>query len=206
MKSYYTILLAIFAFPQLTFSQEIGLSFSKLWTNHYEIESPSGFGIYISQPVVFSNVRLQVEYAYYQNQRQYFGYLVSGFLPYPIPEKERIRSNSYLHSIEISIRPTFLKSKYIIGSLGIGISHNILDGKREALDTKRKADLFGGNKFGVSVALYFETKKIHGFPLSLFLADKFMHSQSSIQTTDIEATFSSEINSVIIKIGGFYKY
>lgn len=206
MKFYCTILLAIFVFPTLTFSQELGLSFSKLWTNNYELENPEGFGIYILQPVIFSNLRLQVEYTYFQNKREYFGYLVGGFLPYPVPEKERIISNSYLHSIELSIRPTFLKSKYINGSLGLGISHNIMGGKREALTTKRKADLYGGSKFGVALAFYLETEKIHSFPLNVFLSGKFKYIRSSIQPTDIEAPFSLEITSYIIQIGVFHKF
>ncbi len=206
MKSSATILFMFFIFPCGLFSQELGLSFSKFRSDHNEIESPLGFAIYLSKAFLRSDVRLQTEYSYYRNEREYYGYLVSGFSPHPTTEKEKIRSISYMHSFEVSIRPAILKTKHILASLGFGVSYNIFDGKRESLATGRKSDLFAGNKFGTSVAVFFEKGKILNSPFNLFLTGKFMHFWPSVQPTDIAAPFGREINSTIIEIGISYSF
>lgn len=201
---YISIIIASIFLSSLSFSQEVGMSYSKLWSGHYEIENPNGFGIFISKSI--SRVGLKLEYTNHRNEREYYGYIISGFMQHPTEKQEElVKSYSQIHSIDLSVNYPLLKIKNINFGIGAGIGQNIMSGKREGTQTGKTSNLFDSTKLGMFLEATITLEKMKHIPISFYIAGKFKNIIASQAPTDIESPFSNEINSSSLQFGLSYK-
>jgi hypothetical protein len=185
-------------------AQHLGISFSKLWTDNYELENPNGFSINIAQPL-FKYFEVQFEFSEFENRREYFGFLIGGFFATP-PPKENIISISTLQVYEISAKYYFLNLELLRAAVGLGISLNKLDGSRLAEESGRRTSLFDESNFGIAGIFYMESRAIKILPVTLYTSIQKKQIAPGSQATDIETPFSETIDTYLLQIGAKFKF
>lgn len=207
MRLFKSIFVVLLLFNSIS-AQHLGISFSKLWTDNYELENQNGFSINISQTFV-KYFEVQFEYSKFENRREFFGHLIAGFLPVPpSPEvaREIVQSEARLQVYDISIKYYILKLDNLSAAFGIGFSLNMMDGRRFGTETGRTATLFDEDSFGVSGILYLESRAIKILPATLYLTIQKKQISSGVQPTDIESPFSNSLDTWVLQTGIKFKF
>ena len=189
-------------------AQHIGISFSKTWTDNYELENPNGFSINISQ-VFIDDIEVQFEYSKFENRREFFGHLISGFLPVPpSPQdiRENVQSESRLQVYDLSIKYFVLQLDELSIAFGGGLSLNKMDGRRVGTESGRAVPLFDEDSFGISGILYLESRALRALPVTLYLTIQKKQISSGNQATDIETPFSSSLDTWVLQTGIKFKF
>lgn len=203
--NYFLTLLIVTFLSGLSFGQEIGVSYSKLWSGNYEIENPGGVAIYISQSIL--GIGVKVQYENHRNEREYFGHVVFGFMPNPNDMgDEQVLSNSSIQSIDLSLSAPPIKIKNAALRLGLGIGHNVLSGKREGTRTGRKHDLFESTNPGIFAEATLIFAKIKPLPVNFYVTGKVKNILSFQSVVDIEAPFSQEFITTSLQFGMAYRF
>ena len=175
------------------YSQEIGISPTKIWTDNYEIENPIGFSVYYFQSIGKLGVKL--EYVTAKNERNYYGVLNGGFLVGPEDfVRESVVSKSSYSSIEISaIYPKLFELLQNHLNIGAGISFDKF--------TRDKTGLSYGktyndkeNKFGLFYMVSISRHNILGLPVRLEILFKSKALLEGNFATDIEQPFTGAIS------------
>ena len=205
IRKIYLLLILIFGFPYLLFSQNLGISISKINTNNYELENPFGFSISLSNKLIRNNY-IKLEYIFNQNTRNFKGYIGNKFFinPFEQPIDEEIESKSYIHNLEFSFYYPFIKINENRFGIGAGLNTSIIDGLRKGYDSNKKQNLLDTDKFGYFVYLYSDIYTIKGFPIHLNIVAKYKYLFSSGFATDIENTFNNKINIFELQFGIVY--
>lgn len=195
-----------FLIPMSAFAQEIGLSVGKLWTNNEELQNPLSFSVYGAYAFA-PKFKLRLEYAYAQNEREFFGLVLGGFEQGPKPgEEEVVQSRAQMHTVEGSLFFQVVRLKHFRFDLGAAFSMNWLRGSREGRESGTKVDLFDSNKFGLGVALLVETVDVVPFPVSFHLLLKRKSLRSSETPLDAESPLSSAVDISQVQVGAAYRF
>lgn len=197
----------ILMFSVCAYGQEIGITGIKFWTDNYELENPPGFGAYGSYPLG-NRVNARLEYNYAANKREFFGFVLGGFIgPNPKPASpEMVESTSTMQVIELSLLFRTVNLNYLYFDLGPLTGISFFSGHRKGLESGEEADLFKEGKWGFGLALVVGAPDIAGVPLGVNLACKLKILRSSSPPTDIESPFSDSINISQLQLGVSYKF
>ena len=173
------------------YSQEIGISASKIWTNNYEIENPTGFGVYYSQAI--GKFALKLGYFAANSERNYYGFLVNGFVSGPeYYSKESVISKSTYSSLELSINTKnlveFLGTSF---NVGIGISSDKFGCSRRGSDSEREIDVDEENKLSIFLCISISKKDIFGLPVKLEILMSHKGLKNGKYVVDSEQLFVS---------------
>jgi hypothetical protein len=207
MRLYKAIFVILLFFNSIS-AQHIGISFSKTWTDNYELENPNGFSINISQ-VFIDKFEVQFEYSKFENRREFFGHLIGGFLPVPpSPQdtRENVQSESRLQVYDISVKYFLLQLDELSIAFGAGLSLNKMDGRRVGTESDRTAPLFDEDSFGISGIFYLESRAVRALPVTLYLTIQKKQISSGNQATDIETPFSSSLDTWVLQTGIKFKF
>ncbi len=204
MRLFKSISIFIFLCGTLS-AQHIGISFSKTWTDNYELENPNGFSINISQ-VFIDKFEVQFEYSKFENRREFFGHVVSGFLPQPAPPMENVQSESRLQVYDISVKYFVLQLDELSIAFGAGLSLNKMDGRRVGTESDRTAPLFDEDSFGISGIFYLESRAVRALPVTLYLTIQKKQISSGNIATDIETPFSNSLDTWVLQTGIKFKF
>lgn len=180
-----------FLYGVTVYSQEIGIATSKIWTNNYEMENPTGYCVYYSQPI--GKITLKLGYISANNKRNYYGFLVNGFLIGPdYYSKESVTSKSTYSSLELSINTKNLVE--IFGTsfnVGIGISSDKFGCSRRGSDSKREIDVDEENKLSIFYCISISKKDIFGLPVKLEILMSHKGLKNGNYVVDSEQPFVS---------------
>jgi hypothetical protein len=204
MRLFKSIFIVLLLFSSIS-AQHIGISFSKTWTDNYELENPNGFSINISRPV-FGRFDLQFEYSKFENRREFFGHIISGFPTLPLPPKEIVQSESTLQVYEFSLKYFVLKLDNLNLAFGIGFSLNKMDGRRLGTESGSTASLFDENSFGISGIFYAESWVIRFLPITMYLALQKKQIAGGQEATDVESPFSNSLDTSVLQVGVKFKF
>lgn len=174
------------------YSQEIGISPTKLWTNNYEIENPVGFSIFFFQPI--GRLGLKIEYVSAKNERSYYGFLNGGFLLRPEDYiQDYISSKSFFRAYEFSLQiPKLFGVSQNYLNIGGGISFDKLTRDKIGLSSGKKYRSYE-NKFGVFYSVSLSRQDIFGLPIKLEILFKHKGLMEGNYATDTEQPFVSAI-------------
>jgi hypothetical protein len=201
MKKYVIIIISALSIA-VADAQEIGIAPVKLWTNNYEIQDPMGIGITIS--TVVWKVRLNAEYVFAQNGRTYSGYLAYGFMAFPMPNRENVRSTSSLKAYEFSVSFPLLAVKSDFGlHMGLGYSFDTYSADRTGMTSGNKVS-FGtvakSGPFFMSSLEYFLSTS-----LRIELGYKVKVLSTDVMATDIELPFAGIVTVHELQLNFAYK-
>ena len=182
--------------------QEVGIYGSKIWTGHYEIQDPIGGGAFISLPLLDQRLRLNFEYSYHQNNREFTGRVIGGFIPieYMSPI-EQVESRSWRKSFMLTLSIKTFNWSENQRFLGGGYSLSKLEGQRKGLSSGVQNDLWDMSKNGIVFLIsYYRTSFILE---RLNFISKILYQiyGSSIYATDIENTFNQEMEIIELQFG-----
>lgn len=191
MKKLIFVIVSFF-FVVDNYSQEIGISPTKLWTNNYEIENPVGFSIYYFQPIGRLGVKL--EYVSAKNERSYYGFLNGGFLLRPEDYiQDSISSKSSFRAYEFSLQiPKLFGVFQNYLNIGAGISFDKFTRDKIGLSSGKKYSSYE-NKFGVFYSISLSRQDIFGLPIKLEILFKHKGLMEGNYATDSEQPFVSAI-------------
>jgi hypothetical protein len=183
-------LISVLFLPGITPAQSIGAGYVKMFSDNYEFENADGFIALFSIPIS-SITSISLNYLHLKNEREYFGYLASGFMAFPGPEKNSIKSEAFANSFEFMFSFRLFRTPHIDFSLGAGISITSYKAVRKIILTDEEYTFTSDSQFGFLLGLSVETNKdlFHGF--SLFIDGKLKTSGSSTQITDSEQPFET---------------
>jgi len=200
-------IMLLLLFSACAFGQEIGVTGIKFWTDNYEVENPTGFGVYGSYPLG-KRINARLEYNYATNKREFFGAVLGGFFPAdpkPLPP-ENVESTSTMQVIDFVLLFQVVNFSYFHFDLGPLAGISFLSGHRKGLESGEKVDLFKQDKWGFGLALVLGSPDIAGVPLGVNLVYKLKFLRSSSLITDIESPFSDSINISQLQLGVSYKF
>ena len=185
---------AVIATLSVSYPQEVGIAPVKLWSNNYELQNPYGFGIYYYQKIWKTGVKL--EYITAKNNREYFGYLFSGFFVNPEKiYKENVKSITNYRAIEISVAvPKIFEFKQFSLNLFLGFTFDRFDGERTGLSSGKHISLFYENKTGYILGLSIAKEGLFGLPLKTELLFKQKNLNEHISITDAEQPFGGALD------------
>ena len=195
----------IIIFINSSYTQDIGIHGVKSWTDNYEIENPLGVGFFISLPIKENLFRINFDYTYLKNTRKYTGRIISGFIPVDqFSEVENIESSSFQNSYNISflIRTYSWESNLLF--LGLGFNVSRFDGHRKGLSTGIERDLWESNKHGLLFSLSFVKIDIISSRINMMANIKYKLLGGGNFATDIENTFSDEMEIIEVQLGLSY--
>ncbi|MGE5621265.1 MAG: hypothetical protein ACM3U0_01695 [archaeon] len=197
------ILLCIFSGS--LYSQEIGVSAVKMWSDNYQLKNPAGFGFHIQLPVWKTAFRFQ--YTYAESKRDYYGFLLSGFLTEPSPQ-ENVRSRSYMNSYDFQLMfpKLFSINKVVYFSLGLGLSWDTFEGNRTGLQSGRKYVLYAQTKNGIMYAAGISYERLFDLPLKLELMFRQKGLFGGVTVVDIEQPYGQAIGMTIIQFGTAFMF
>jgi hypothetical protein len=194
----YFLVLAVILAGQ-TYSQKIGASYVKLYTDNYELQYPQGFSLKASYPI-YSKLDITVEYMNVKNTREYSGYLVSGFMIYPpIVYPHHIKSSSSAESFEFTLMYRLFNYHYADLSAGGGLTTTKYKAEREDLETN-DSYTFEESKIGYTAGLTIATTKELMKNISFYVNGRIRLSPSSMEVTDAEWPFTS-ISATVLSAG-----
>ena len=175
-------------------AQELGISLAKLWTDNSEIQNPYGFSITVFQPIL--KLGLKAEYVSAINKRNYYGFLISGFMIYPSEVyPENVVSKSSYRAFELSlIVPKIIKHKLFVFNLGVGITFDSFKGERQGLHSGKKANLYEEHKMGIFYAISISRDGLLELPIKIELLLKHKSLMGGTYTTDIEQPFGGSVD------------
>jgi hypothetical protein len=182
-----------FIFINNIFSQEVGISPTKLWTDNYEIRNPVGFSVYVMQPV--GKLALKLEYVSAKNERNFYGFLNGGFMFRPEDFiRDSISSESSFRAIEFSIQIQrifdFLDNYF---SIGAGVSFDRFTRDKTGL-ASNKTYSTSEDKFGPFYLISIYRQEIFGLPIKLEILFKHKALAHGNYATDIEQPFASAMD------------
>ena len=184
-----SVIIIIFCLSVHLYSQEIGISTGKVWTKNYELSNPAGFGVFFSQPIWKFGLRL--EYFSANNERNYHGYLVSGFFGPDYQQiKEQVNSKSKYSTFEISfhLRNLFEVLECNLG-IGIGISVSKFECTRIGENSGREIKLSNDDKQGIFYCFSFSKENCFGLPVKLEIFFKHTGLFTGYYATDSDLPF-----------------
>jgi hypothetical protein len=185
----YFLVLAVILAGQ-TYSQKIGASYVKFYTDNYELQYPQGFGLKASYPLS-SKVDIAVEYLNVKNTREYIGYLVSGFMIYPpIVYPHHIKSSSSAESFEFTLLYRLFRYHFADMSVGGGLTTTKYKAKREDQETN-ESYTFEESRIGYTAGLTIATNPQLLKNISFNVSGRIRLSPSSQEVLDAEMPFSS---------------
>ena len=187
------LFLIIFFISASLYSQELGVGLVKVWTDNYEIENPSGYSIFLSQPI--GRLALKLEYVSADNQRRYYGNINGGFLIAPQDlSQESILSESTYRGVEgsLQIPDIFSVSKNSL-NIGGGVAFDKFTRVKTGL-TSLKSYNTSQNKFGLFYSISISHRNLFGFPIKLELIFKQKFLFSSGYSTDTDQPFAASMD------------
>ena len=175
-------------------SQEIGLSTTKVWTDNSEIQNPFGFSIYYFQPIW--KLGLKIEFLTATNERNYYGYLSSGFIANP--EEiiiDDVKSKSRIQSLEFSLsipKIVYVEENYF--TLSLGMTRDNFSGERVGLNSGKRVALVKEGKFGFFYGISISREKIFQLPIKIELFFKHKGLICGMYVTDTIQPFKGEMD------------
>jgi hypothetical protein len=194
MKKIITLFFIVFISLISLTAQEIGVSAVKIWTGNYEIQNPYGFGISIAQPIW--KVGLKAEYISAYNERNYHGYVISGFMAYSneLIQEDVVSKSSY-RAIELSlIIPKIIRYEQYGFSLSLGVTFDRFKGDRQGLISDKKVTLFEETKIGLFYGLSVSRERLFNLPIKAEIVFKQKGLLNNISVTDIEQPFENAVD------------
>ena len=172
------------------YSQEIGISSAKVWTDNYEIENPIGFSAYYFQPI--GRFGLKLEYFSASNERNYYGFLVSGFWAPEYYSKESVLSKSTYRAIELSFQIQNIVEVFQSNvNIGLGITSDKFGCSRNGKDSRREVSVGEENKLGIFYSVSISKNDCFGLPIKLEILYKHKGMKNVKYVTDSEQLFVS---------------
>lgn len=190
-------LLVLILFSCTLRAQEVGFSAIRMWSDDFQLNNPSGFGIHLSIPV--KNIAIQAEYNYGNCERNYSGYISPGFfvLPHDRPVFESIIGKSKIRSYDISLYITDITrlTNPLQLNAGAGIGINNLEGYRKGLISGEEVTFQKTGRIGILLSASVSYKRLFNLPVKLELQfrQKIIPGDGSI-ITDSENVFSDAIS------------
>lgn len=190
----FIILFIVFTLTINIKSQEIGLSPTKVWTDNSEIQNPLGFSIYYFQPIW--KLGLKIEFLTATNERNYYGYLSSGFIANP--EEiiiDDVKSKSRIQSLEFSLsvpKIIYVEENYF--TLTLGMTRDNFSGERVGLNSGKRVALMKEDKFGFFYGISISREKIFQLPIKIELLFKHKGLISGMYVTDTTQPFKGEMD------------
>jgi hypothetical protein len=201
MKTRWIIIFSALIFSN-AIAQELGIAPVKIWTNNYEIQDPVGVGLSISKTIW--RVKFRAEYLYANNERTYSGYISYGFMIYPLPNIENVKSTSSLSAYEFSVSfPILFYNSNSCLNLGFGYSFDTYSADRIGLTSWKMVSFGNVLKSGP----FF----ISSIDYSLFLSLKleFTYKLKSLSNgpfaTDVELPFMNIATVHVLQLIVLYK-
>jgi len=199
-------LVVMIFFINSSYTQDIGIHGAKSWSDNYEIKNPLGAGFFISLPIKENLFRINFDYTYLKNKRKYTGRIISGFIPIDqFSEVENIESSSFQNSYNFSFLIRTYSWKLNLLYLGLGFNISRFDGHRKGLSTGLEKDLWESNKHGLLFSLSFVKIDIISSRINVMANIKYKLLGSGNFATDVENTFSDEMEIIEVQLGLSYK-
>lgn len=186
-------------------TQDIGIHGVKSWTDNYEIKNPLGVGFSISLPIKENLFRINFDYTYLKNTRKYTGRIISGFIPVDqFSEVENIESSSFQNSYNLSFLIRTYGWKLNLLYLGLGFNVSQFDGHRKGLSTGLERDLWESNKHGLLLSLSLIKTNVISSRINMMANIRYKLLRGGNFATDVENTFSDEIEIIEVQLGLSY--
>ena len=187
------------------YSQEIGISFAKVWTDNDEIQNPVGFSVYAFQPVWYFGVKL--EYLSANNERNYYGLLNGGFLINPKDFiQDSIFSKSNIQSIEVSlVLPRIFEVFNNYLNVGAGISLDKFSRDKFGINSGKKYSAYD-SKIGIFYSISLSHENIFGLPVKIEVLFKHKGLMSGYYVTDVEKPFADLMDIKELQLNLGYKF